>query len=49
LKPAKVFQNAVKDSPRKQITSLTFDDDGKKCVTSGEDDMFTYWDCVSGK
>ncbi|CED84100.1 Histone H3 (Lys4) methyltransferase complex and RNA cleavage factor II complex, subunit SWD2, partial [Phaffia rhodozyma] len=47
FKPAKVFPTAVE--PGSTITSITFDDMGDNCVTSGDDDAFKLWNCRTGK
>jgi len=61
LKPSKVFPDAVEradtgspglagDSVRlNQITSLSFDDSGERCLIAGEDHAFTLWDMRKGK
>lgn len=55
LVPARIFGEAIKQDNvqvaggPKQMTSICFEDTGRTCVTAGEDDMFTYWDVLSGK
>lgn len=55
FKPARVFSDAVDNSSSGesknplQVTSLSFDDAGERCVTSGEDDVFTVYDARKGK
>lgn len=55
MKPAKVFAEALHGQStgplggRKHITSMTFDDTGEFCTTTGEDEYFTTWNCLTGK
>jgi COMPASS component SWD2 len=32
-----------------QVTSIAFDDTGERCLTSGEDEVFTLYDARKGK
>lgn len=58
LKPARVFSDAIdnggsgeqstKQDPL-QVSSIAFDDTGERCVTAGEDDVFTVYDARKGK
>ncbi|ORY21006.1 putative histone lysine N-methyltransferase [Naematelia encephala] len=55
LRPAKVFSDAIvrpkhasSSTEPCQITSVSFDDTGEKCLTCGEDENFVVWDARKG-